>query len=82
VRQLIDIAADIPRKFPPIVDDQGRPAPADVELAFADGKLQLLQIRPFLESRKARGSTYLQAIDKPVRERASATVKMNEVPSR
>jgi hypothetical protein len=82
VRQLIDIAADIPRKFPPITDDQGRPAPADVEFAFAADKLQLLQIRPFLESRKARGSTYLQAIDKPVRERASATVRMNEVPGR
>ena len=82
VRQLVDIAAEIPRKFPPITDDQGRPAPADVEFAFAGDKLQLLQIRPFLESRKARGSSYLQAIDKPVRERALATVRMNEVPSR
>jgi hypothetical protein len=82
VRQLVDIAAEIPRRFPPVTDDQGRPAPADVELAFVKDELQLLQIRPFLESRKARGSTYLQAIDKPVRERASATLRMNEIPGR
>jgi hypothetical protein len=82
VRQLIDVAGEIPRKFPPITDDQGRPAPADVEFAFDDGRLQLLQIRPFLESRKARGSSYLQAIDRPVLKRASAIVNMQEVPSR
>jgi hypothetical protein len=82
VRQLIDVAGEIPRKFPPITDDQGRPAPADVEFAFDDGRLQLLQIRPFLESRKARGSSYLQAIDRPVLKRASAIVNMHEVPSR
>jgi Pyruvate phosphate dikinase, AMP/ATP-binding domain/PEP-utilising enzyme, mobile domain len=82
IRQLIDIAGEIPRKFPPIIDDQGRPAPADVEFAFTGGKLQLLQIRPFLESRKARGTSYLQAIDQPIQQRASVAVSMNEVPKR
>ena len=82
VRQLVDISGEIPRKFPPITDDQGRPAPADVEFAFDKGKLQLLQIRPFLESRKARGSTYLQAMDRSIRQRASSSVGMNEVPAR
>jgi phosphoenolpyruvate synthase/pyruvate phosphate dikinase len=82
IRQLIDISGEIPRKFPPITDDQGRPAPADVEFAFLDGRLQLLQIRPFLESRKARGSSYLQAMDKSVKQRATSAVKMNEVPAR
>jgi hypothetical protein len=82
VRQLIEIAGQIPDKFPPIRDDQGRPAPADVELAFVDDRLQLLQIRPFLESRKARGSTYLQSLDRPIRQRASTSVPMKEVPAR
>jgi len=81
IRQLLDISGEIPRKFPPITDDQGRPAPADVEFAFDDGRLQLLQIRPFLESRKARGSSYLQAMDHSVRQRAASTVIMNEVPA-
>jgi hypothetical protein len=82
IRQLVDISGEIPRRFPPITDDQGRPAPADVEFAFQDGKLQLLQIRPFLESRKARGSSYLQAMDRSVRQRAAASVDMSEVPTR
>ena len=82
IRQLVDVSGEIPRKFPPITDVQGRPAPADVEFAFTDGRLQLLQIRPFLESRRARGSSHLQALDRPVRQRASATVTMSEVPAR
>jgi len=82
VRQLIDISGEIPKKFPPITDDQGKPAPADVEFAFVGDKLQLLQIRPFLESRKARGTGYLQNIDQAVGQRASASVSMNEVPAR
>jgi Pyruvate phosphate dikinase, AMP/ATP-binding domain len=82
VRQLIDVAGEIPRRFPPITDDEGRPAPADVEFAFVDDRLQLLQIRPFLESRKARGSSYLQALDRPVRERAATSVNLREVPVR
>jgi hypothetical protein len=82
IRQLIDVSGEIPRKFPPITDDQGRPAPADVEFAFASGKLQLLQIRPFLESSKARGSGYLQAMDRSVHQRAATAVNMSEVPAR
>jgi len=82
IRQLIDVSVEIPRKFPPITDDQGRPAPADVEFGFVGGKLQLLQIRPFLESRKARGSSYLQTMDRSIGQRAKSTVSMNEVPAR
>jgi len=80
IRQLIDIAGEIPRKFPPIQDDEGRPAPADVEFAFLQGRLQLLQIRPFLESRKALGNSYLRAMDKDLAKRATTVVNMNEVP--
>jgi hypothetical protein len=80
IRQLIDIAAEIPQKFPPILDDQGKPAPADIEYAFADGRLQLLQIRPFLESRKARGSSYLMGMDKGLAASKTQGVRLDEVP--
>lgn len=80
IAELVNVAEQIAVRFPPITDDQGRPAPADVEFAFVDGRLQLLQIRPFLESRSARGSAYLQSLDRSVRERAAASVPMNEVP--
>jgi hypothetical protein len=80
IRQLIGISTEIPEKFPPIVDDQGRPAPADIEFAFVDGKLQLLQIRPFLESRKAKGSGYLMRMDEGLTASRGKTVNLNEVP--
>jgi phosphohistidine swiveling domain-containing protein len=80
IRQLVDISAEIPQKFPPIVDDQGRPAPADIEFAFVDSKLQLLQIRPFLESRKAKGSSYLMAMDEALHASREKTVDLEEVP--
>ena len=80
IRQLIEISTEIPRKFPPIVDDQGRPAPADIEFAFVDGRLQLLQIRPFLERRKAKGSSYLMAMDRDLAGNARGSVSLDEVP--
>jgi hypothetical protein len=80
VRQLIEISREIPEKFPPIVDDQGRPAPADIEFAFVGGQLQLLQIRPFLESRKAKGSSYLMGMDQGLTASRGKAVDLNEVP--
>ncbi len=80
IRQLIEISAEIPRKFPPIVDDQGRPAPADIEFGFVDGRLQLLQIRPFLESRKAKVSSYLTTLDQAPASGGAERVNLDEVP--
>ncbi len=80
IRQLIEISGEIPKKFPPIVDDQGRPAPADIEFAFVDAKLQLLQIRPFLESSKAKGSGYLMGMDKGLATSRGKPVNLDEVP--
>ena len=36
--------------------------PYDVELGFLDNKLWLFQIRPFVENKNAKSSTYLQSI--------------------
>jgi len=63
IRQLIAFVRDLPARFPPIVDDAGAPAAADVEFGFLGGALKLFQIRPFLESRRARGSAYLASLD-------------------
>jgi hypothetical protein len=78
IQQLIAFADELPQKFPPIVDAQGQPAPADVEFAFVAGRLQLLQIRPFLESRKAMGSAYLVGMDRDLAARRGAAVDLNE----
>ncbi len=80
IEQLITLAKDLPARFPPITDDDGNPAPADVEFGFRDGKLQLFQIRPFLESRDRRGGSYLRGMDKSLQGRLNKTVNMREVP--
>jgi hypothetical protein len=80
IKELITFAKELPEKFPPITDDEGKPAPADIEFGFLDGKLHLFQLRPFLESRHARGSSYLNKMDQSLQGNMSKTVNMQEVP--
>ena len=47
-------------------------------LAFVGGRLWLLQIRPFNESREARGAGYLIQMDKALRANLNRTVRMTE----
>lgn len=62
--QLRRLASELPDRFPPMRDAEGRRVAAEVEFGFVDGHLQLFQIRPFLESSRARTSQYLQALDR------------------
>jgi hypothetical protein len=81
IERLIVFARDaLPKRFPPITDDAGRPAAADVEFGFVDGQLRLFQIRPFLESRSARGNSYLVAMDQALASAMDRSVKLGEVP--
>jgi len=80
IRQLITFAKELPEKFPPITDDDGNLAPADIEFGFLDGKLHLFQLRPFLESRHARGSSYLNKMDQSLQGNMDKQVNMQEVP--
>jgi len=80
IRQLIQFARELPQRFPPITDDAGNPRPADIEFGFLDGKLQLFQLRPFLESRQARGSAYLKQMDQALKVGNEPGVDMQEVP--
>jgi hypothetical protein len=81
VRQLVQFARDLPTRFPALVDDLGKPTAADVEFAFVAGKLYLLQIRPFVESRRARASLALQRMDDGLRGAFSRRVRLAEVPA-
>jgi len=77
IQQLIAFADEIPRQFPQLGED-GKPVAADVEFAFVDGKLWLLQIRPFNESRAARGAAYLIQMDKALEANLGRTVNLRE----
>jgi len=80
INQLIGFARQLPENFPPITDDEGQPAPADVEFGFVNGELKLFQIRPFLDSKQARGITYLQQMELRVVDQGVLQVDMTAVP--
>jgi hypothetical protein len=80
IQQLINLAQDLPQRYPSILDAGGNPAPADIEFGFVSRKLQLFQIRPFLESAQARGNEYLNNLDKDMTSQLDQTVKLNERP--
>jgi len=77
VQQLIAFADEIPRKFPQHGAD-GKPVAADVEFAFVGGKLWLLQIRPFNESREARSAQALIEMDRQLASRLDRRINLRE----
>jgi len=77
VKQLIAFADEVAAKFPQVGED-GKPVAADVEFAFVDGKLWLLQIRPFNESRAARSASYLIEMDRVLARNLDRKVDMRE----
>jgi len=80
IEALVRFARELPERFPALTGAEGRPAPADVEFGFVDGRLVLFQIRPFVESARARGSRYLQSLDAGLRALDTVAVALDEVP--
>jgi hypothetical protein len=77
---LILMARDVGR-FPSLQDENGSPIPADIEFAFRDGELALLQIRPFVESGRAQSSAYLSRLDAGFEDRGETVVALDAVPA-
>jgi hypothetical protein len=82
VRQLVKLAREVPQKLATMRTETGEPLPADVEFAFRGGRLALLQIRPFNESKRAQRSQYLAELDAPSRARDGEPVWIGGVPGR
>ena len=80
IRQLINLAQDLPQRYPLLLGAEGTPAPADIEFGFVDGELQLFQIRPFLESVQARSNEYLKDLDTDMTSQYDKTVNLDETP--
>ena len=77
VKQLISFSDEITKRFQQH-DDRGQPAAADVEFAFVNGRLWLLQIRPFNESRQAQASAYLARMNQELEKNLDRTVDLRE----
>lgn len=79
IRQLMQLARDIPRKFPSLKDEQGNPSTADVEFAFRDGKLALLQIRPLVEAKLTGLLGFAVQADAAKARQSGGRVSLDEV---
>jgi hypothetical protein len=61
--RLAQVARLAPERFDTLRDEDGEAIPADIEFAFAGGRMAILQIRPFVESKSAQENEYLMSLD-------------------
>jgi len=80
IEQLRQFSADVEQYFPLPLDESGVPMAADIEFGFGQGHLVLFQLRPFVESRRARQSAVLIAMDRQLPEQAVVRIDLGEVP--
>jgi hypothetical protein len=74
IRQLVVLAREVPARLPSMRTPNGEAIPADIELAFKDGRLALLQIRPLNENKRAQRSVFLAQLDAPFAANADAQI--------
>jgi len=67
-------------RFPRLLDADGRPVPADIEFGFFQNQLVLFQIRPFLDSARARQSLFLKRLDPAPNENRFGRLNLDEIP--
>jgi hypothetical protein len=79
IEQLIAMVREVAH-FPSLRDEAGNLMPADIEFAFKDARLALLQIRPFVESKGAQQNLYLGELDAALSTRRSERVNLNGIP--
>jgi hypothetical protein len=77
----MEFADSAPRRFPKLKESHGRPVPADIEFGFYQNRLMLFQIRPFLDSIKARQSILLNGLDDRLKQNHSKVLNLNEIPA-
>ena len=80
IAQLVEFARTVPQRFPRIINTRGEAVPADIEFGFHRQRLALFQIRPFLESDRARRNLYLNQLDQALREKYQRTIDMLQIP--
>jgi len=80
IDQLVKFARSVPERFPSLRDENGKPVAADVEFGFKDGRLTLLQMRPFVESKGAQGSRFLAELDAKLLSKAKKQIRLDQIP--
>ena len=81
IRQLRELAIDVDKYFPLPRQPDGRPVAADIEFGFAHGQLALFQIRPFVESKRARESQTLLKMDRQLPDISGMRIDLRQAPA-
>jgi len=81
IKLLMEFAGNVPERFPSLRESHGQPVPADIEFGFYQNRLMLFQIRPFLESVKARKNLLLNSLDDRLIQNHHKVVNLNEIPA-
>jgi len=81
INLLVEFAKTVPDRFPKLKESQGRPVPADIEFGFYQKKLVLFQIRPFLESARARQNLLLNGLDNRLIQNHRKIIDLTEIPA-
>jgi hypothetical protein len=81
IKLLMEFAVNVPERFPSLRESNGKPVPADIEFGFYQNRLMLFQIRPFLESVKARKNLLLNSLDDRLIQNHHKVVNLNEIPA-
>ena len=74
INQIVLLAREVPARLPSMQTPAGDAIPADIELAFKDGHLALLQIRPLNENKRAQRNSYLAQLDAPFAQRGDEPI--------
>jgi len=80
IQVLIEFARSVPDRFPMLKNVQGEPVPADIEFGFYQDDLVLFQIRPFLESARARQNLFLNRLDQRLKEKYGEVIDLDGLP--
>ena len=81
IEQLRRLAEDVEQRFPLPKGADGLPLVADIEFGFNQGQLALFQIRPFVESSRARQSQTLLAMDRRLTSDGKLRVELDAPPN-
>ena len=81
IKLLMEFAVNVPERFPSLRESHGQPVPADIEFGFYQNRLMLFQIRPFLESVKARKNLLLNSLDDRLIQNHHKVVNLNQIPA-
>jgi hypothetical protein len=80
ITQLLQFGKSLPVRYPEIINAEGQTVPADIEFAFAGGQLNLIQIRPFLQSNQPRHNRILTELDLSLQDQDGQLVDLLQLP--